>query len=252
VVYKNLKSSIHLETKTGYRNVFFVLMGQSNMNGTGIISADDDGNHRILSFTKENRIIEAEAPLPTNTGTSDNGIGFGLSFGRSYTANNANDNCILVLSATGATGFGQGNWNSGEQQFIDSVDAYERAMDTITAPVFGGFLWHQGESDSTAAWSGNYATALSDFVSDLRTATGEATAPFIVGTLADDFINGTDVTWPNANRNEVNNAIIDAPNQISNCGLVDLSGLSSYDGIHFSSASYRTGGGKYYDAFALF
>ena len=226
---------------------FFLIIGQSNAHGQGTIDPlIDVGGPNIYELNSDSRFELGLDPLSNQTHMDNDKMGFGVAFAREYIANNPNETIALVLNAKSGTSFGGGAWVKGGEQYEDAVKAANKLISM--GSVFGGILWHQGESDSTTTSSSSYASNLSQMVTDLRTDIrgDNSQVPFIAGTLADDFITGNDVGSPTANREEVNNAILNIPTQIDYADYVDLSGLATIDNIHFNAASLRTAGARYY------
>ena len=226
---------------------FFLIAGQSNAQGQGTIDpAIDLGNANIYEFNSIGRFDPGLDPLTNQTHTTNDKMGFGMAFAREYITNNPGETIALVLAAESGTSFGAGDWIKGGDSYNDAVSASNKLV--AMGSTFGGILWHQGESDSTVSSSASYANNLLNFVTDLRTDIlgDNSQVPFVAGTLADDYLADDTVGFPNANRLEVNNALLAIPTQIDYADFVDLSGLSTIDNIHFNASALRTAGARYY------
>jgi hypothetical protein len=228
---------------------FFLIAGQSNAHGQGVIDAlIDVGDEDLYQLSTAGKFILGTDPLNNQTHIDNDKMGFGVAFGREYLTNNDGETICLVLAAKSGTGFGGGHWVKGGEQYNDAVAAANKLIDS--GSVFAGILWHQGESDSTVASSGSYETNLIQMVSDMRAdIKGDNTdIPFIAGTLADDFLGGDSVEQPTANRVQVNEVIKKVPNIIDYAAKVSLAGLDTSDNLHFDAAGLRTAGGWYYNS----
>jgi len=229
---------------------FFMIMGQSNAHGQGIIDNEIDiPSPYVFELTSSNRMQIANDPLINNTHIDNDKMGFGMTFARSYAATTG-ENVAIILCAKSGTSLNSGKWKQGGEQYIDAKNVIIEMQ--RYGSELAGILWHQGESDSSVAGSPLYAANLKTMITDLREdIEGNSTAPFIVGSLADGYLLNTDASFPMANRNEVNNALIDAPNQIENCAFASLIGCAD-DLLHFTAPGLRLAGERYYQAYKEF
>jgi len=229
---------------------FFLIIGQSNAVGKGTFDASlDTTDSDAYMLNADLELVTASEPIynfnltPTAGTTS-----FGLAFAREYLDNNSGETIALVKAAKDGTSLGSGEWQQGGTEYVKAVAAANKLV--AMGSTFAGMLWHQGESDATTSYSGSYETNLIQMVADLRSdITGSnSQVPFLGGTLADDNIAGDSAGFPNANRNEVNDALINIPFAIDYANTVDLSGLDTDDNVHFNAAALRTAGVRYYNA----
>ena len=124
-------------------------------------------------------------------------------------------------------------------------DAIVRARVAVRTGVLKGILWHQGESDSTAALAPGYAAKLRRLIARFRAELNAPDLPFIVGQLG-EF---KDAPWDDARRT-VDRAHQELPASIPRTGFVSARGLTDRgDKIHFDSASYREFGKRYFEVF---
>ena len=191
-------------------------------------------------------IISAFEPLE-NVTPSAVAIGFAYVFGKLYRQANPNELVLLIPAAELDTGFSDNSWNQGNPNYNDAVSRANAAL-AQTAGQFGGFLWHQGETDALAGISEvSHAASLDAMIAAMRTdITGATSAPFLIGEMAQQFV----ATDPGT-RGPVQDAIQDTPNRVTNSALVSSTGLVVYDGIHFDDDSQRTFGQRYYDAYVV-
>lgn len=144
------QSIIKPDTLPSKNNLWvFVLAGQSNMAGRGLVEAEDTiPNNRILTINKDNEIVVAKEPLhyyePTRTG-----LDCGVSFAR-HLISHVPDSVSILLVPTAVGG------SSIEQWLGDSVYREVRLLSNFTgkikfaseAGIVKGILWHQGESNA--------------------------------------------------------------------------------------------------------
>ena len=229
---------------------FFMVMGQSNAQGQGVIDPLlDVSSEKIYELTAINQTQIANDPLVNNTHTSNALMGFGMTFARSYVEATGETIAILLCAKSG-TSLNGGVWKQGGVQYNDALAAILKMQ--RFGSTLAGILWHQGESDSSVAGSPVYASNLSTMIANFRAdIEGDSSAPFITGSLADGYLANTDASFPMANRNEVNDALVDAPNQIANCAHASLVGCAD-DLLHFTAAGLRLAGQRYYTAYDNF
>jgi hypothetical protein len=120
-----------------------------------------------------------------------------------------------------------------------------RAKLALQSGTLKGNLWHQGESDSTAALAPQYEMKLHDLVARLRTALAAPAVPFIAGQLG----KFPDSPW-NEFRVKVDQAHRDLPRKVPHTGFVSSEGLKHKgDKVHFDADSYRELGRRYAEAY---
>lgn len=255
---------------TGYD--VFLVAGQSNAvgEGTGVDVLLDYTNPRVLQYAMQapyvNQVLLAQDPLQFNSFGANNGcIGFSTTFARYYlsTIQNTHRKVLLVPSAVGGTGFststvaggGYGKWDvSTGDLFVKAVNAANAAMQ-LTDPVdplftnkFKGILWHQGEADAINSVSANsYQASLTTLVAAFRQQiTGAANAPFFAGEMT--------ATWTGvqAGASTIQGVIDNIPSFITNSYVISNFNLgtdSSQGTVHYSAASQRVLGYRYFSKF---
>ncbi|NJO25927.1 MAG: sialate O-acetylesterase [Bacteroidia bacterium] len=127
----------------------FVMAGQSNMAGRGIIEADDTAtDKRILSIDKNGELIPAKEPLhfyePALAGL-DCGVSFAKTLLKSAPANIS---ILMIPTAVGGSSISQWLGDS----LYRGVKLYSNFLEKIALAkehgVIKGIIWHQGESDT--------------------------------------------------------------------------------------------------------
>lgn len=217
----------------------YVLMGQSNMAGRGLLEKTREPLHpKILMLTKEERWEPASEPLHFDKSIA--GAGLGASFALRMAAAEPQAMIGLVPCAVGGTPLSR--WQKG-------ADLYEQALKRIRAAqkagIVRGVLWHQGENDALDLQQAeSYGRRLAEMVNDLRQETGNSQLPFVAGTLG-DFLSDDAAGNPSHWRT-VNAQLLLLPGLTAGTAIVDASGLKpKSDGVHFDTPSLRTLGERY-------
>lgn len=162
----------------------FILAGQSNMAGRGLVeSRDTIPSTRILTINKHGEFIVAKEPLhfyePSLTG-----LDCGLSFGKELIRQIPDDISILLLPA--AVG-----GSSVSQWLGDSLHRDVRLLSNLKEKIELGkkvghikaILWHQGESDTNAQDAHRYKERLTHLFSVFREFAGDEKLPILIGEL---------------------------------------------------------------------
>jgi pimeloyl-ACP methyl ester carboxylesterase len=219
----------------------YLLIGQSNMAGRGVIEAQDQEPHsRVLKFTKENTWAVALDPLHFDK-PAVAGVGLGSSFGRAIAEANPEVTIGLIPCAVGGTPLSR--WQK-------EGDLYKQAVERATAATkdgtLKGILWHQGESDAgSEATAKNYGERLAVMIGDLRAELDAKDAPFVAGRLGEFLArqskDGKPSHWP-----LVNEQLDSLPQRVPGTAVVSSADLKHKgDGVHFDSASLRELGKRY-------
>ena len=223
----------------------FLLAGQSNAQGRGTprISGTDDAVNRINTWNASSQTIgPASEPLP-HRGSFPNPafIGPWLAFAKELLPTlPSNYEILLVPMAAPSTNFQSGYWRKGgdgrELAITETNAAVEAVGDNV---IFGGTLWHQGESDAYNGSNVQHTAELIDLVDDLRERIDAADleTPFVLGDLA--------TTFATVGHLEIREAISRLRTLRNNISYVPSVGLTADDGTHFNAPSARTLGQRY-------
>jgi hypothetical protein len=224
----------------------FLLLGQSNMAGRGVVEPGDRvGNPRILAQQADGRWVVAREPLHWDKPRVA-GVGPGLAFARALLPKLTSAAFIgLIPAAFGGTRVawwqkdydGTQRWPNGETYFQHAVTCARAAPKSSLA----GVLWIQGESDKgTAELDGGsaYRRDFHKFIRDFRAEVGAPDLPFVVATLK---------PWSTGNSHALNAVFLALPKEISHTAVVDtnapaLEGLlknKTDDPPHYDSPSAR-------------
>ena len=218
----------------------FLLMGQSNMEGSRSIDGpmDQETHPRILKLNSWNSWELAKEPL---TDGLEIAIGPGMSFAKKLAGEEEDITIGLVPLAVGGTHLSQ--WSKGAKFYNATLQAAAVARQY---GVIKGILWHQGEHDGIFySEASTYATRLAQLEDDLRKDLRIVDLPFITGGLVAGVANSGhhwaplvgDQIWQNAAQTYLTGYVTTS----------DLPYLSDY--LHFTTASQRILGERYCDEY---
>jgi hypothetical protein len=224
----------------------FLLVGQSNMAGRGVVEAQDkEVNPRVLMLSKEGQWVPAVDPLHFDKSAA--GVGLGKTFGNIIAKATPGVTIGLIPCAVGGSPIDA--WKPGvfypATQSHPWDDMVKRVELALPAGTLKGILWHQGESDSQPALAETYAAKLHDLVKRLRELVKSPEVPFIAGQMG--MFDG--VPW-SPEKVMVDKALRDLPKQVPHTAFVTAEGLHHKgDKVHFDSKSYRELGKRYAAAY---
>ncbi len=223
-----------------------VLAGQSNMAGRGKVAAKDQKVHpRILCLSASGQWKHAVAPLHFDKPKLV-GVGLGRTFALRYAAEHPDVTVGLVPCAVGGSPIAA--WAPGGYHQQTNTHPYDDALARCRRAMESGrikaVLWHQGESDSKPNLAPVYREKLTELVERFRTDTNSGEAPWIIGQLG-QF---KEKPWTDARR-LVDQAHRQVATEIPHAAFVCSTGLvHKGDETHFSSASVRELGRRYFSA----
>lgn len=224
----------------------FLLIGQSNMAGRGVPEASDQSaDPRIWMFDKALNWVAARDPMHFDKPAMV-GVGPGLAFAKRLADTYPNLAIGLIPCAVGGSGIDV--WKPGAYyeptKSYPYDDALRRAKTALENGQLAGFIWHQGESDSTPEKADVYEEKLIELVQRFRTDLNAPNVPFVVGTLGDFVVKR------NPAAKTVNEALQRATQRTSKAYYVLSAGLTDKgDSTHFDTPSARTLGQRYADVF---
>lgn len=201
----------------------WVLAGQSNMQGAGIVSEKQELDHRIVMLNMDNRWMTAEEPVhrlfesaaPIHKElvvqgwniTSDQfekikeqsksqpqgGVGPGLFFAK-HILENTNRSVALIPCAHGGTSMAQWDPALKDQGDNSLYGAMINRINLVGGKV-KGVLWYQGESETNVEGNKVYREKLGNLIDAIRRDTGQPDLPLIMvqigrHTLTTDLIAG--------------------------------------------------------------
>lgn len=228
----------------------YLLIGQSNMAGRGLVEAQDTvPNRHLLHLNQAEQWEIAKDPLHFDKPVA--AVGPGLTFGRLMAAQDTSVTIGLIPCAVGGSGIDV--WTPGA--YYDATkthpydDALARAKTALRAGTLAGIIWHQGETDSTPEKSALYQQKLKILIKKLREDLQAPAVPFVAGQLPAFQINkpGADGR-PQVNESAVriNEAVAGLTKQVTNYAYITAEGTADIgDHTHFNAASARLLGQRY-------
>jgi len=223
------------ETPSGLQ--LFLLIGQSNMAGRGIVTpADQQTDPHILMLDKTNAWVPAKDPVHFDKPTIA-GVGLCSAFARCVAAKEPGATIGLVPCAFGGTTLDQ--WKPGGALYSNAV---ARMRVALKSGQLKAILWHQGEGDCAPQKRTTYPTRFAAMIAQLRSDLGVSDVPVIVGQLG---------TF-NASYLPFNAMLPQVTNAVPRCALVSSAGLGSNpDKVHFSADALRDFGKRYFEVYEM-
>lgn len=235
---------VSLPTKEKFH--LFLLVGQSNMAGRGVVEEQDKTPHpRVLMLSKEGQWVPAVDPLHFDKPSV--GVGLGKTF--AHTIAEANPGVTIGLIPCAVGGSPIDTWSPGV--FYPATkshpwdDMAKRLSIALPSGTLKAILWHQGESDSKPELAPAYEAKLHDLIARFRQEAKAPQIPFIAGQMG----KFEGVPWtPEAVI--VDQAHQQLPGKVPHTAFVSAEGLNHKgDRIHFDSASFRELGKRYAEAY---
>ncbi len=218
----------------------FVLAGQSNMAGRGLIEEKDTiTNSRILTINSENEVIVAKEPLhfyePKGAGL-DCGMSFGLEMLKKIP-----DDVTILLIPTAVGGSSISQWINDEMHRGVALfsNFSERVKASLDYGTLKGILWHQGESDASPEKTAVYEENLEVLFGRFREVAGSDSLPIVMGKLGSFFFKPEN--WERVNEKMISYVASD-----EFCEIIETSDLDHKgDRIHFNSEAQRAMGKRF-------
>ncbi|MEX0321502.1 MAG: sialate O-acetylesterase [Puniceicoccaceae bacterium] len=224
----------------------FLLMGQSNMKGRGVMPEVPLNDPQIIMMHRRtDGWFIARHPLhsvgdPVTFEKSDNaGVGPGLAFAQAIAKKHPKARIALIPCAVGGTRIDK--WQKGQRLYEETIRraklALEQGPKGHTRVV--GAIWLQGEADSaTPEQIAAYPDRIARMVADLRSDLGIPDLPFIactIGELREGSIEA---------RAAINKVLLDLPNFIPHTDCIDSRSFASDigDSVHFDTPTQEKHG----------
>jgi hypothetical protein len=227
----------------------YLLMGQSNMKGRGIMPDEPKRDSRIVMMhLKDDHWYLGRHPLhltgdaKTFEGHDNAGVGPGLSFAETIIAGNHKLRVGLIPCAVGGSRIDL--WQQGARLYDDALRRAKLALQT-TAPVKGrirGVLWLQGEADSAPDRREVYERKLLKLIDDLRAGLSSPVLPFIACTIGE-----IGESARVADKAAMNTILLSLPSKRPHTACVDARDLKGHigDNVHFDTDAQNAIGRRY-------
>jgi hypothetical protein len=215
----------------------YLLMGQSNMAGRGVMSDEDrQPVPRVLMLTKENQWAPASHPLHFDKPIA--GVGLGIDFAKAMAEQDPSITIGLIPCAVGGTPLSR--WSKGGDLFNAAL---LRAKVAVQSGTLKGALWHQGESDAGQAETADtYAARLAKMIADLREDVDAPQLPFVAGQLGEFYVKAK----PSPFVAKVNDALTNLGDSVSHAACASSKDLAHKgDQVHFDAPGLREFGRRY-------
>lgn len=216
----------------------YVLCGQSNMKGRGVMPEEPKHDPRLMMMhLTDDQWYLARHPLhllgdaKTFKGYDNAGVGPGLSFAESMAAQDKTAAIGLVPCAKGGSSIKL--WAKGAKLYEEAVRRSKLALQT-TAPVkarIRGVLWLQGEANARPDDLPAHAERLRAMIESLRTDLGQPDLPFIACTIGE--------MKDEPNLKAMNEILLGLPKTVPHSACVDARELKTNigDNVHFDTAA---------------
>ncbi|MEP6620272.1 MAG: sialate O-acetylesterase, partial [bacterium] len=163
----------------------FLLVGQSNMAGRGIVEeVDRVAVDRVVMQDRSLHWIPAVEPVHYDK-PGVVGVGPGRAFGVAVAARWSGVEIGLVPAAVGGTSIRA--WAPGAADVATHTHPYDdaigRARAALTDGQLAGILWLQGESDGNADAAADYESRLRDVIAHFRRDLDAPDVPFLIAQL---------------------------------------------------------------------
>jgi len=227
----------------------FLLLGQSNMKGRGIMPPKPDRQPRLaMMHLRDDQWYLARHPLhltgdpQTFAGADNAGVGPGLSFAERLLAEQPSLHIGLIPCAVGGSQIAL--WQKGAKLYDEALRRADLALQQ-TAAVRGqirGALWLQGEADATEERLPLYEGKLARLIDDLRSDLEQPDLPFIAATIG-EMRDPADSPHLAA----INRILLSLPAKKPATGCVDGRDLKTHigDSVHFDTAAQMEIGRRY-------
>jgi hypothetical protein len=162
----------------------FILAGQSNMAGRGLVEPQDTiQNKRILTINEKEQLIYAKEPLHFYEPTMA-GLDCGLSFGKTLLRGiPSNISVLLIPAAVGGSSISQWLGDSVHRKVKLLTNFKEKVEVAKKYGTIKAVLWHQGESDANKESIPLYDQRLSSLFDAFRRIVQNSSLPIVVGEL---------------------------------------------------------------------
>lgn len=218
----------------------FLMAGQSNMAGRGIVEPMDTIiNPRILCINGNGELILAKEPLNIYE-PNLKGLDCGLSFSNELLQHIPDSVSILLIpTAIGGSSIDQWIGDSVHRNINLLSNFREKVKIAKNYGTIKGLLWHQGESDAKPLLVTNYSEKLSILFQKFRTIIENKKLPILTGEI------GT-FTADSTFQNFINSCIVNNVKKDKYAFLIQTDDLTDKgDQLHFDSKSQRKMGKRF-------
>ncbi len=220
----------------------FLLIGQSNMAGRGVIGEVPPIDNKKCFMLRNGRWQQMGEPInPDRAGSIHDGVSLATSFADEF-AKHFGEKIGLIPCADGGTSIKE--WQPGELLYDNAV--YQAKLSLRTSEIVG-ILWHQGENDSyekedAENYHDRFMNMITSLFEDLNL---PKNTPILIGEIGEfvkDHEGGSCKYFT-----QINETLKGLSKELSNSGFVSSKGLTcKSDLVHFDSKSLREFGKRYF------
>ncbi len=233
-----------LKAEQGRDITSFLMIGQSNMAGRGDFGEVPPIENEVCFMLRNGRWVPMSEPInpdrPVFGTVYHCGVGLAASFADAV-ARDEGHMVGLIPCADGGTIIEQ--WMPGEALYDNAVMCARLAL---RSSHLGGIIWHHGESNCSGDIA-DYEKRAFEVLSSIRRELNAEELPLIMGEISEHI----DDSWGcEGKMHEMNLAIHRISERLPNSAVASSEGLElKADGIHFTSASARKMGIRYFEAY---
>ena len=221
----------------------YVLAGQSNMAGRGVVGQIDSTRHpRVFALKADMTWGPAREPLHLDK-PNIVGVGPGYAFGRAMADRDTAVTIGLIPTAVGGSSVGA--WRPGGEHGKLDVRPYDDAISRVFRVMalhggkLKGIIWHQGESDRNSP-PDEHLEHLVELVNRFRTEFQTQNLPFVAAQMAEFY------TRHEPGAFAINEAIAKLPSRVPFTQVVSAEGFTHKgDSVHLDARSERELGDRY-------
>ena len=228
----------------------YLLMGQSNMKGRGVMPEEPSRNPRIrMMHLKDDAWYVARHPLhligdaQTFAGHDNAGVGPGLAFAEAMIDGDARLAVGLIPCAVGGSSIRL--WQRGAKLYDNALRRAQLALKTAGGAKvrLAGVLWLQGEADANANDRVGYEEKLLKLVDDLRADLNAPELPFIACTIGEMSPEASRL----ADQKAMNAILLSLPQKRAHTACVDARDLVTHigDHVHFDTSAQEEMGRRF-------
>ena len=224
----------------------FLLAGQSNMAGRGLLEEEDTIPHeRVLTLSKDGDWVPAVDPIHFDK--PNKGVCLGRTFGIDVAEQDPDIVVGLIPAACGGSPIS--TWQPGMYFKATESHPYDDAISRTNRAMKDGelkaILWHQGETDAREPdLSAIYEKKLRRLIKRFRDGLNSPDLPFIIGQMG-QFL-GSEFDRDGL----VNEAHVTIAKEDDNSAFVPSDSLGCLtDNVHFDAKSLREFGHRYAKAY---
>lgn len=222
----------------------FLMIGQSNMAGRGNFGEVPPIQNNRCFMLRMGRWQAMSEPINPDRAIFRKDCTCGVSLGASFADEYEKFTGLevgLIPCADGGTIIEQ--WQPGELLYDHAVMTAKLAMRTS---FLSGILWHQGESNCRNLNEEEYRRLFFNLMDSLRRDLGMPDLPLIIGEISEHI----NPKHGMQDAPKLNKLLHQLQKEYPNCAIVEAKELPlKDDGVHYTSASCRELGKRYFEAY---